>query len=70
MARKDRRYGREVFNQFFLRENYTSNEFFEEAIKKRLGNSYWDIGQKEKANIKVIRNKHGARVVAYKKLDK
>lgn len=64
MAKRNKNGGREVFNQFFLRENYPNNEAFEAAIKKRLENPYWDYGNCKKAQIKIIRNKHGARVVA------
>ena len=67
MARVDRRFGYEVFNQFFLRENYPTNEAFENAIEKRLKNSFWNYGCKQKATVKIRRNKHGARVIAYRK---
>ena len=66
MSRRERRYGRQVFNQFFLRENYLNNDAFEEAIDERLKNPYWDYGNYKKARIEIIRNKHGARVIAYR----
>ncbi len=64
MFSRDKRYGREVFNQFFLRENYLDDVAFEKAIKERLKNPYWDYGSDKKARIRIIRNKHGARVIA------
>lgn len=66
MSRRDRRYGRQVFNQFFLREKYPSNEEFEEAIEERLKNPYWDIGNVKKARVKITRNRYGARIVVYR----
>lgn len=58
--------GKEVFNKFFLREKYPSDEAFEAAIKERLRNPYWDYGKRKKATIRIIRNKRGARVLAYR----
>jgi len=66
MSRRERRYGRQVFNRFFLRENYLNDEAFNEAIAESLKNPYWDLGNSEKARIKITRNNHGARVVAYR----
>ena len=51
---------------FFLREKYPSDEAFEAAIKERLRNPYWDYGKRKKATIRIIRNKRGARVLAYR----
>lgn len=65
MARRERRRGREVFNQFFLRQNYINDTEFEEAIKDRLKNPYWMIGRKGKILMKQIRNQHGARIIVY-----
>ena len=39
--------GKEVFNKFFLREKYPSDEAFEAAIKERLRNPYWDYGKRD-----------------------
>lgn len=70
MARRDRRYGREIFNKFFLRDNYMSREAFEAAVQDQLeylGKNWcwcW-INKTRKGLVKVFRNKHGARVVAY-----
>lgn len=66
MSSREKTRGKEVFNKFFLRENYPSNEAFEAAIKERLRNSYWDYGERKKATIRIIRNKRGARVLAYR----
>ena len=68
MARRDRRFGREVFNKFFLRENYLTNEAFEGAIQECLKNPYYNYGRhKTEAQVKITRNKHGARLVVYRK---
>ena len=65
MSRRDRRFGKQVFNKFFLREKYPNNEEFEKAIQERLKNAYWNLGHSNKARLKIVRNKHGARVIAY-----
>ena len=42
-----------------------SSEAFENAIKERLKNPYWSYGKRKNNTVRIIRNKHGARVVAY-----
>lgn len=66
MSNRKKTRGKEVFNKFFLRKNYPSDEAFEAAIEERLRNPYWDYGNRKKAQIKIVRNKHGARVLAYR----
>ena len=62
------KYGKQVYNNFFLKEHYSTREYFEEEIKSTVNylqksvNLYRD---KKIGIIKVIRNKRGARIIAY-----
>lgn len=65
---KKQKRGTQVSNKFFLKANYLSNEFFEEAVKtevKRLNEFWWLYDDRKVGIIILHRNKHGARVVAY-----
>jgi len=65
MAKKT--HGKEIANKFILRENYLKDEYFEDAIVKKK-NAFKQCFPK--CDIIVRRNKHGARVIVYEKLNK
>lgn len=67
MSRKPK-YGKQVYNKFFLKEHYSTKTYFEEEINvmvKYLQRATWLFRDKKIGIIKVIRNKRGARIIAY-----
>ena len=67
MARKKEK-GKEVHNVFIPKVNFLTNEYFEEAIEKEveyLKKAWWLYTNGVIGEVKVFRNKIGARVIAY-----
>ena len=69
MSQKSR-HVKQVFNKFILRDSFISPEDFESKIKEQVSiieKSWWLYKNSNtgKGIVKVHRNKHGARIIAY-----
>ena len=67
MSRKPKR-GKQVYNKFFARQHYSTKAYFEEEIEvtvNYLKKAWWLYTNGVIGEVKVFRNKIGARVIAY-----
>ena len=66
--RRKPQYGKQVYNKFFLREHYSTREYFEQQINttvQYIQKSPSLFRNQKIGIIKVFRNKRGARIIAY-----
>ena len=67
MARTHKR-GTQIFNKFILKEKFPNNTEFEKEVQKtfnRIKDAWWLYKDFKIGIVSLLRNKHGARIIAY-----